>query len=129
MVIVITGPIASGKSTVARELARELERTQVRVSVIDLDILHDMLVGDGPASDDATWALAHHAAATQVNTFLANGVSVVVVDELVRKAHPPPRFVHREARNGAGEPGRRLDMSAAAVAAASASRLRETARS
>jgi adenylylsulfate kinase-like enzyme len=80
MVIVITGPIASGKSTVARELARELERTQVRVSVIDLDILHDMLVGDGAASDDATWALARHAAATQVNTFLEDGVTVVVAE-------------------------------------------------
>lgn len=80
MVIVITGPIASGKSTVAGELARELERTQVRVSVIDLDILHDMLVGDGPTSDDATWAHARHAAATQVNTFLADGVTVVVAE-------------------------------------------------
>jgi adenylylsulfate kinase-like enzyme len=80
MVIVITGPIASGKSTVARELARELERTQVRVSVIDLDILHDRLVSDGSASDDATWALARHAAATHVNTFLEDGVTVVVAE-------------------------------------------------
>jgi deoxyadenosine/deoxycytidine kinase len=34
MVIVITGPIASGKSSVARELARRLERAAVRVAVL-----------------------------------------------------------------------------------------------
>jgi predicted kinase len=80
MVIVITGPIASGKSTVARELARELERAHVRVAVIDLDLLHDMLATDAPESDDATWALARHAAATLANTFLAEGVAVVVAE-------------------------------------------------
>jgi predicted kinase len=79
MVIVITGPIASGKSTIARELARELERAHVRVAVIDLDLLHDMLATDGPA-DDATWALARHAAATLANTFLVDGVAVVVAE-------------------------------------------------
>jgi adenylylsulfate kinase-like enzyme len=80
MVVVITGPIASGKSTVARELARELERGHVRVAVIDLDLLHDMLATDVPESDDATWALARHAAATLANTFLEEGVAVVVVE-------------------------------------------------
>jgi nicotinamide riboside kinase len=34
MVVVITGPIASGKSTIARELARELGRAQVRAAVL-----------------------------------------------------------------------------------------------
>ena len=80
MVIVITGPIASGKSTVARELARELERTHVRVAVIDLDLLYDRLTTDGPKSDDATWALARNAAATLANTFLEEGVAVVVAE-------------------------------------------------
>jgi predicted kinase len=80
MVIVITGPIASGKSTVARELARELERTQVRVAVIDLDLLYDRLTTDGPKSDDATWALARNAAATLAKTFLEEGVAVVVAE-------------------------------------------------
>jgi predicted kinase len=80
MVIVITGPIASGKSTVAREVARELRRAHARVAVIDLDLLHDMLATDGPDPDDATWALARHAAATLANTFLADGVAVVVAE-------------------------------------------------
>jgi predicted kinase len=92
MVIVITGPIASGKSTIARELARELERAHVRVAVIDLDLLHDMLATDGPA-DDATWALARHAAATLANTFLADGVAVVVAEGSFNRPDDRTAFV------------------------------------
>jgi predicted kinase len=80
LVVVITGPVASGKSTVALELARDLDRIHLRAAVIDLDLLHDMLTRDGPKSDDATWALARRAAATLANTFLAEGVVVVVAD-------------------------------------------------
>jgi len=79
MVIVITGPIASGKSTVALQLARELERTGSRTAVIDLDIVHDRLDVKGSASD-ATWSLARRAAATQTNTFLEKGVTVVIAE-------------------------------------------------
>jgi shikimate kinase len=80
MVIVITGPIASGKSTVARELARELERTPMRVAVIDLDLLYEMLAADSPKSDPATWTLARHAAAILVNTFSEAGVGAVIAE-------------------------------------------------
>jgi len=51
MLIVITGPIASGKSTVARALYHELAGPDARAAVIDLDILEDMLTADGPKSD------------------------------------------------------------------------------
>ena len=80
MVIVITGPIASGKSTVARELAHELERTQVRVAVIDLDLVHDSITPRNATSGEAIWALARHEAAAQANAFLDEGVTVVVVE-------------------------------------------------
>jgi adenylylsulfate kinase-like enzyme len=80
VLIVITGPIASGKSTVARALAHELARADVRAAVIDLDILEDMLTADGPKSDPATWTLARHAAATLANTFLSGGIAVVIAD-------------------------------------------------
>ena len=79
MVIVITGPIASGKSTVALELARELERTQVRLAVIDLDLVYDSITPDKAASGDA-WALARHEAAAQANAFVDEGVTVVLVE-------------------------------------------------
>jgi predicted kinase len=79
-VVVITGPIASGKSTVAREVARTLERRGVRTAVVDLDLVHDMLSGGGSASDDATWALARHGVATLTKMFWDEGVAVVIAD-------------------------------------------------
>ena len=80
MVIVITGPIASGKSTIAREVARQLERTHVRVAVIDLDLVHDRLATDEPSSSETTWARARHAAADLASAFLNEGVAVVVAE-------------------------------------------------
>jgi adenylylsulfate kinase-like enzyme len=80
VLIVISGPIASGKSTVARELARDLEQIAVRTAVIDLDLLHDQLIADGAASDDSSWTLARRAVATLANTFLGQGVAVVIAD-------------------------------------------------
>ena len=78
MVIVITGPIASGKSTIARALADELARRDVRSAVIDLDVLHDMLTSNGRDAD--AWAVARRAAAALANTFAAEGVAVVIAD-------------------------------------------------
>lgn len=80
MVIVITGPIASGKSTVARELAIELESVGVRAAIIDLDVLHDLLTANGSTSDDSTWTLARRAAATAANAYAEEGVTVVIAD-------------------------------------------------
>jgi adenylylsulfate kinase-like enzyme len=80
MVIVITGPIASGKSTIARALARELEPDAVRVAVLDLDRIHDMVKADGATSDEGTWTTARHAAATLANTLVEEGVGVVVAE-------------------------------------------------
>ena len=80
MVIVITGPIASGKSTVARALHRELAGLGVSAAVIDLDLLEDMLTADGPKPDLATWTLARQAAGRLASGFLADGVAVVIAD-------------------------------------------------
>jgi adenylylsulfate kinase-like enzyme len=80
MMIVITGPIASGKSTVARELARKLERAGLHVAVIDLDVVHGMLASDGHKTDHSTWEFARRAAAILANTFLEQGVAVVVAE-------------------------------------------------
>jgi adenylylsulfate kinase-like enzyme len=80
VVIVITGPIASGKSTVARELARELELIDVRAAVIDLDLVHDQLTANGRRSDDSTWTLARRETATCANAFLEDGVAVVIAE-------------------------------------------------
>ena len=80
LVVVITGPIASGKSTVGRELAHELERAGVPVAIIDLDDVHDRLASDGPETDQVTWAAARRKAATLANAFLAEGRAVVIAE-------------------------------------------------
>jgi adenylylsulfate kinase-like enzyme len=80
VIVVITGPIASGKSTVAGELARELERNDVRAEVIDLDVVHDRLTASGSTSDGSIWTLARREAATAANASLEAGVAVVIAD-------------------------------------------------
>jgi len=80
MVIVITGPIASGKSTVARELARSLEAVGVPAAVIDLDLVHNELIATGSTADESTWALARHRAAMAANAFSRDGVAVVIAE-------------------------------------------------
>jgi predicted kinase len=39
-----------------------------------------MLIADGSMSDDSTWTLARRAMATLANTFLEEGVAVVIAD-------------------------------------------------
>jgi hypothetical protein len=88
-VIVITGPIASGKSTVALALAREFEDAGVRVAVIDLDLVHDRLAAAGAAVEGDTWTVARRAAASEANARIDAG-SVVVIAEGSFNA-PPTR--------------------------------------
>ena len=80
MVVVITGPIASGKSTVARELMCELERCGALTGVIDLDLVCESIAGDEPKSDAATWALARRVCAMRANALAAEGVAVVIAE-------------------------------------------------
>jgi shikimate kinase len=81
MVIVISGPIASGKSTVARALAKELHRAATASAVIDLDLVYDMLEPNEARKDDARkWRRARHAAAALADAFLDDGVEIVIVE-------------------------------------------------
>jgi shikimate kinase len=80
VVIVITGPIASGKSTVARELARELQLSDVRAEVIVLDRVHDRLTANDSTADDSAWRRARSETATVANAFLEDGVAVVIAE-------------------------------------------------
>jgi adenylylsulfate kinase-like enzyme len=81
MVIVISGPIAAGKSAAARALAREVERRGKTAAAIDLDLVYEMLEHDGARKDDETkWTRARVGAAALANGFATNGVGVVIVD-------------------------------------------------
>lgn len=69
----ITGPIASGKSTVAVELARVLRHEGFSVALTDLDTVAEMAL---PTLPD--WAWAHRIHAKLVGAWLTADVDVVV---------------------------------------------------
>jgi cytidylate kinase len=81
VLIVISGPIASGKSATARALAREVERRGGTAAAIDLDLVYDMLEHDGARKDDGQkWTRARRAAGALANRFGTDGVEIVIVD-------------------------------------------------
>ena len=78
LVIVICGPIASGKSTIARAVARELERRGNAAAAIDLDLVYEMLdPARGPKDDAAIWSAARRAAARLAGALLDDGRAVI----------------------------------------------------
>jgi adenylylsulfate kinase-like enzyme len=80
-VLVITGPIASGKSTLAQAVGRAIEARNLSTAVIDLDLVYEMLdVHRGHKGDDRRWEAARRGAAGLTDRFLAAGIDVVVVE-------------------------------------------------
>jgi shikimate kinase len=78
-VVVICGPIASGKSELSRAVATELEfACGVPSSVIDLDLVYEMLDAQrGPKSDQKVWAQARRVAGGLADLLLREGRAVV----------------------------------------------------
>lgn len=79
LVIVVNGPIASGKSTVALALAALLRERGRSAAVIDLDTVYAML-DPGPKADAEVWRLARRGAAALTGAFLAAGRGAVIVE-------------------------------------------------
>ena len=82
-VVVIGGPIASGKSSLGRATAARLEELDgVEVGVIDLDLIYEMLDlrgGSGRAkNDERLWSQARRVAGRLSTVLLAEGRHVVV---------------------------------------------------
>ncbi len=81
MLIAINGPIASGKSTIARAVARDLHLRGVTAAVIDLDLLYDMLHHDAtPKGDDRTWHVARSGGAALADAFFEASLDTVIVE-------------------------------------------------
>jgi shikimate kinase len=78
-VVVISGPIASGKSTLGRAVAARLQETEgLEGAVIDLDLVYEMLDPQGrPKADPVTWSAARRVAGRLTTALLAEGRSVV----------------------------------------------------
>lgn len=79
MVVVINGPIASGKSTLGRNVARVLETRGVPTALIDVDDLYatqrDVTDGDG------RWEAARRAGGTLARSLHEGGRQVVIVED------------------------------------------------
>ncbi|HVH50514.1 MAG TPA: AAA family ATPase [Gaiellaceae bacterium] len=87
-VLVIGGPIASGKSSVARAVASLLADREVATAVIDLDLIYEMLAAERARKHDPqTWSRARRLAGSLANAMFANEVQVVAVEgDLLREA-------------------------------------------
>ena len=71
--VMISGPIASGKSTLADELAQLLRQEGLSVALTDLDTVAEMALPTLPS-----WDWAHGIHAQLVGAWLATGVDVVL---------------------------------------------------
>ena len=79
-VLIISGPIASGKSTVAYALAAEARASGSTAGVIELDRIY-MMLDDGPIMGDAEISRrARRAAAALVHQYVLDGVDLIIVE-------------------------------------------------
>jgi lactoylglutathione lyase len=78
--LVISGPIASGKSTVAHVLATESRASGHSVADVDLDRVYMMLDDRSPMDDARTWHTARRAAAALADQFVLDGIELVIVE-------------------------------------------------
>jgi shikimate kinase len=80
LLVMITGPVGAGKSTISQALALELQRAHISTAVIDLDEVFCMARQQPNFADRATWTIARRAAATLAETFYASGLRAVIVE-------------------------------------------------
>jgi hypothetical protein len=79
-VLIISGPIASGKSTVAHALAAESRAVGPTAAVVDLDRMY-VLLDDSPLmSDPRISARARRAAAALVDQYALDGIDLIIVE-------------------------------------------------
>jgi hypothetical protein len=80
LLIVITGPVAGGKSSTGLALARTLQRLNLVVAVIDLDQVYRFARQIEEPDDELAWNRARAGAAGLSNTLFDQGMSVVIVE-------------------------------------------------
>ncbi len=88
-VVVITGPVGAGKSTVAQSLADLIRRRhRTRVAVVDLDVIYCMLRQRKGFDEPETWARARRTSAALISALLSDGFGCVVLErEYFSKDH------------------------------------------
>jgi predicted enzyme related to lactoylglutathione lyase/adenylylsulfate kinase-like enzyme len=78
--LVISGPIGSGKSTAASLLAGRFRASGRSAANVDLDRLYLMLEDRLPMADPRLWGMARRAAAALVDQWARDGVELIVVE-------------------------------------------------
>jgi chloramphenicol 3-O-phosphotransferase len=79
--VVLSGPIGAGKSSVARALAKRLVRARTRAVAIDFDLIVDM-VERSETFPGATiaWQSARRASAALADGFFDAGITTVIIE-------------------------------------------------
>jgi adenylylsulfate kinase-like enzyme len=81
LVVVIGGPIASGKSSLALSVARAVEQQGLEAATIDLDLIYEMLEHTrAHKSDPSIWTRARRIAGALTSGFLDDGINIVVAE-------------------------------------------------
>jgi chloramphenicol 3-O-phosphotransferase len=81
LVLVIAGPIASGKSSLAVSVALALEQQGLRAATIDLDLMYEMLERARALKNDSViWSSARRAAGALTKALLDDGTNVVIAE-------------------------------------------------
>jgi predicted kinase len=81
LAILIGGPIASGKSSLAVGVARAVELQGLEAATIDLDLIYEMLENARALkSDPAIWSRARRMAGALTSALLDDGINVVIAE-------------------------------------------------
>jgi adenylylsulfate kinase-like enzyme len=98
-VVAVTGPIASGKTTVTEALAQRLRDSGSTVAAIDLDLVYEMLADPEVRKDDqTTWARSRRMAGALAAALMRDGVKTVAIEAQLASAS-----ARRELAEAAGE--------------------------
>ena len=79
-VLIISGPIASGKSTAAYGLAAESRASGATAAVVELDRMYMMLHDSSLMSDARISRQARRATAALVDQYVLDGIDVVIAE-------------------------------------------------
>jgi adenylylsulfate kinase-like enzyme len=98
-VVAVTGPIASGKTTVTEALAQHLRDAGSSAAAIDLDLVYEMLAdADVRKDDETTWARSRRMAGALAAALLRDGVQTVAIEAQLASAN-----ARRELADAVGE--------------------------
>jgi shikimate kinase len=89
--VIITGPVGGGKSTVAIELAAQMKAAGCRVAVIDLDVVYGMVRQKGGFGELEVWAVARRMSSALATSVFAEGYDCVILEgEFFSREHFEP---------------------------------------